>query len=55
MAPCAMFSVTENIQEQEENFSLIMLLRSRDWEENWDLEEAKVWGNFSREMQPKPA
>lgn len=48
-----MFSVTENTQEQEEIFSLVMLLRSKGWEANWNLEEAKVLGNFGREMKLK--
>ena len=53
IGPYMMFSVTENIQEQEDIFTLMVLLQSRDWEANWDLEEAKVLGNFGREMQPK--
>lgn len=48
-----MFSVTENIPEQEEIFSLMMLLQSKGWEANWNLEEAKVLGNFGREMKLK--
>lgn len=50
---CIMFSVTGNIQEQEEIFSFMMLIQSRDWEANWDLKESKVLRNFDREMQFK--
>lgn len=53
IAPRMMFSVTENTQEQQEIFSLVMLLRSKGWEANWNLEEAKVLGNFGREMKLK--
>lgn len=47
------FSVTENIREQEEVFSPLMLLQSRDWEAKCNLEEAKGLGNLGREMQSK--
>lgn len=53
IVPCMMFSVTENIQEQEEIFSLVMLLQSRDWEANWDLEEAKVLGDLAGNSNPR--
>lgn len=41
------------IQEQEETFSLLMLLQHRNWEVNLDWEGAKVLGNLWGEVQPK--
>lgn len=41
------------IQEQEETFSLLMLLQHRKWKVNWDWEGAKVLGNLWGEVQPK--